>query len=142
DWVPWTHHHMSASFNYLRFISPNGFQTQSVLNNGDGVGANGDSSVRTRYGRLAWSFSPSNAVINELRFGWFKDRHSDQINPTLVPPETGLAQIAVGGQRHLGVSSDLPRLDPSENRFELADTLQHIAGRHSWKLGINLVRTQ
>ena len=47
---PRRRNHVSASFNYLRWISPNGFQTQAVLNNGEGVGANGNSSVRTRYG--------------------------------------------------------------------------------------------
>ena len=50
DWLPSQRNHISASFNYLRWISPDGFQTQAVLNNGEGVGANGNSSVRTRYG--------------------------------------------------------------------------------------------
>ena len=50
DWLPSQSHHVSASFNYLRWLSPNGFQTQAVLNDGEGVGANGNSSVRTRYG--------------------------------------------------------------------------------------------
>jgi carboxypeptidase family protein len=142
DWIPWRRHHLSASFNYLRFISPNGLQTQAALNNGEGVGDNGDSSVRTRYGRLSWSFGASGSSTNELRFGWFKDRHSDQINEALVPPETGLVQIAVAGQPFLGIGQDLPRIDPSENRFELADTFQRFMGGHTLKFGVNLIRTQ
>ncbi len=142
DWTPSERHHVSASFNYLRWLSPNGFQTQAVLNNGEGVGANGSSSVRTRYARLAWTFVPDGARINDLRLGWFKDRHSDNINPVLVPPETGLVQITVEGQANLGISSDLPRIDPSENRFELADGFSLVGGRHTWKFGAGLIRTQ
>ena len=58
DWSVSDRNHLSASFNYLKWVSPNGFQTQAVFNNGQGVGANGDSSVRTRYGRLAWTSIP------------------------------------------------------------------------------------
>ncbi|HEY1337885.1 MAG TPA: carboxypeptidase regulatory-like domain-containing protein, partial [Bryobacteraceae bacterium] len=68
DWMPSERHAVSASFNYLRFLSPNGYQTQAVLTNGEGVGANGDSSVRTRYARLSWRFVPTGSKINEVRF--------------------------------------------------------------------------
>ena len=142
DWSPSDRNRLSASFNYLRWISPNGYQTQAVLNDGSGVGNNGDSSVRTRYGRLTWTLLPAPTVVNEVRFGWFKDRHSDNINPQLVPPETGLVQIAVQGQQYLGVNSDLPRIDPSENRFQIADTLSIVKGRHSIKAGADLISTE
>jgi hypothetical protein len=66
-----------------------------------------------------------------LRFGWFKDRHADNTNPALVPPETGLVGITVEGQPNLGVNADLPRIDPNENRFEIADVLTSVMGRHS-----------
>ena len=142
DWLPTQRHHVSASFNYLRWISPNGFQTQAVLNNGEGVGANGNSSVRTRYGRMEWKFIPNGAKINELRFGWFKDRHADNLNQSLVPAATGLVQITVAGQPNLGVSADLPRLDPSENRWQITDGFTFVTGRHTLKFGFDLVRTQ
>lgn len=142
DWAPSQRHHVSGSFNFLRWISPNGFQTQAALNNGEGVGANGNSTVRTRYGRLAWRYIPTADSVNELRFGWFKDRHSDNINAKLVPPETGLVQIIVGGQPNLGVLQDLPRLDPSENRFQIAEGLTRVAGKHTLKFGADLVSTQ
>ena len=102
DWSASDRNHLSASFNYLKWLSPNGFQTQAVLNDGQGVGANGNSSVRTRYGRLAWTSIPRASRMNELRFGWFKDRHADNLNQSLVPPETGLVQITVEGQPYLG----------------------------------------
>jgi hypothetical protein len=141
DWLPAQGHRVSASFNYLRWISPNGFQTQAVLNDGSGVGDNGNSSVRTRYGRLEWMYLPGGARINEFRFGWFKDRHADNLNPSLTPG-TGLPQIIVEGQSNLGSSAQMPRIDPSENRFQLADNFTLIAGNHSWKFGFDLLNTE
>src|SRR5205814_787148 len=123
DWSPSERHHLSASFNYLRWISPNGFQTQTVLNNGEGLGANGNSSVRTRYARIEWMYVPAGTRIHEFRFGWFKDRHGDDLNPNLIPGATGPVQIIVAGQANLGSSPDLPRVDPSENRFQIADNV-------------------
>ncbi|HXA49054.1 MAG TPA: TonB-dependent receptor [Candidatus Acidoferrum sp.] len=142
DWLPSQQHRLSASFNYLRWISPNGFQTQSVLNNGEGYGANGDSSVRTRYGRLEWKYIPDGTRINEFRFGWFKDRHADNLNQSLVPGATGLINLTVEGQANLGVSSDLPRLDPSENRFQLADGVTWIHDRHTFRFGFDWLNTE
>jgi hypothetical protein len=135
-------HSVSASFNYLKWVSPNGFQTQGVLNNGEGLGANGSSSVRTRYGRISWTALGGDTKINELRFGWFKDRHSDNLSEELLPPGTGLVQIIVQGQPNLGVHAELPRLSPSENRFQLSETFTSIAGKHTWKLGADLVGTK
>ena len=142
DWLVSQRNRLSVSFNYLRWISPNGFQTQAALNDGSGVGDNGDSSVRTRYGRVEWRFIPDGSRINEFRFGWFKDRHADNLNPSLIPGATGLVQIAVEGLSNLGSSSDLPRLDPSENRFQIADGFTWIAGRHTAKFGFDVVRTE
>ena len=42
----------------MRWLSPNGIQTQAVLTNGNGVGGNANSTVRTRYARLAWTAIP------------------------------------------------------------------------------------
>jgi hypothetical protein len=142
DWLPSQQHRLSASFNYLRWISPNGFQTQSVLNNGEGYGANGDSSVRTRYGRFDWKYIPDGTRINEFRFGWFKDRHADNLNPSLIPGATGLINLTVEGQANLGVSSDLPRLDPSENRFQLADSFTWMRDRHTLRFGFDWLNTE
>jgi hypothetical protein len=142
DWQPTQQHHVSASFNYLRWISPNGFQTQSVVNDGSGVGANGNSSVRTRYGRLEWMYIPTGTHINEFRFGWFKDRQGDDVNPNLIPAATGLVQLTIEGVPNLGMSADLPRIDPSENRFQLTDNFTIVSSRHSWRFGFDLLNTE
>ncbi|HET8548959.1 MAG TPA: carboxypeptidase regulatory-like domain-containing protein, partial [Bryobacteraceae bacterium] len=63
---------LSASFNFLRWVSPNGIQTQAVLTNNNAASNNANSTVNTRYGRLSWTAIPSSSVVNEARFGWFK----------------------------------------------------------------------
>ncbi|MGH7461962.1 MAG: hypothetical protein ACREMA_13185, partial [Longimicrobiales bacterium] len=142
DWRPRDRDAFSFSFNYLRWISPNGIQTQAVLNNGNGVGNNANSTVRTRYGKASWTSVPTNSMVNELRFGWFKDRLFDDFAEGLVPPQTGRIQITVQGQTNLGVADAYPRLNPSENRYQLADNFTWTAGKHTWKFGVDFVNTR
>jgi hypothetical protein len=142
DWRPTERHSISASFNYLRWISPNGIQTQAVLNNGNGVGNNANSTVRTRYGRLSWTSIPTSTVVNELRYGWFKDRLFDDVSESLVPALTGRVQITVQGQTNLGVADAYPRLNPSENRHQIADNLTWTVGKHTFKTGFDFVSTR
>ncbi len=142
DWRPTEKHSISASFNYLRWISPNGIQTQAVLNNGNGVGNNANSTVRTRYGRLSWTSIPKSTVVNEVRYGWFKDRLFDDVAPELIPALTGRVQITVQGQTNLGVADAYPRLNPSENRHQFADNLTWTMGKHTLKAGADFVSTR
>jgi hypothetical protein len=142
DWRPTDKHAISASFNYLRWISPNGIQTQAVLNNGNGVGNNANSTVRTRYGRLSWTAIPTNTIVNELRYGWFKDRLFDDVSESLIPALTGRVAITVQGQANLGVADAYPRLNPSENRHQIADNLTYTRGKHTYKFGFDFVNTK
>jgi len=142
DWRPTDSDSFSFSFNYLRWISPNGIQTQAVLTNGNGIGNNANSTVRTRYGRAQWTRVVSPNSVNEARFGWFKDRLFDDVNPELIPPVTGRLGLTVAGQANLGTSIDYPRLNPSEQRFQFVDTLNWNIGRHGLKMGVDIFSTQ
>jgi len=142
DWRPTDRNSFSFSGNYLRWVSPNGIQTQAVLTNGNGIGNNANSTVRTRYGRAAWTSIPTNTMVNELRFGWFKDRLFDDVNPALIPAATGRLGLSVQGQSNLGTSIDYPRLNPSEQRFQIADALSWTKGKHSLKVGFDFASTQ
>ncbi|MBK7926346.1 MAG: TonB-dependent receptor [Bryobacterales bacterium] len=142
DWRPADRHSFSFSFNYLKWISPMGIQTGAALNNGAGIGGNGDSTVRTRYGRVSYTSIPTSTVVNELRYGWFKDRLFDDLNPEYLPAETGRIAIAVQGVSNLGVANYMPRLNPSENRHQIADNLTWTIGRHTLKMGGDIVSTQ
>lgn len=142
DWRPTDSDSFSFSLNYLRWISPNGIQTQAVLTNGNGVGNNANSTVRTRYGRAQWTRVVAPTAVNEFRFGWFKDRLFDDVNPELIPPVTGRLGLTVAGQANLGTSVDYPRLNPSEQRFQLVDTMNWNIGRHNLKFGGDYITTQ
>jgi hypothetical protein len=64
------------------------------------------------------------------------------VSESLIPPETGRVQITVQGQSNLGVADAYPRLNPSENRYQLADNLTWTVGRHTLKTGFDFVNTQ
>lgn len=142
DWRPVERHALSASFNYLRFLSPNGVQTAAVLNNGNGIGNNASSTVRARYGRLSWTFLPGAGVVNEFRFGWFKDKQFDFVSEQLSWPGIGMLGLTIQGQSNLGTGVNFPRLNPSENRYQFADTVSWTHGRHSWKAGVDILHTE
>src|SRR5439155_7805878 len=81
-------------------------------------------------------------MVNEFRFGWFKDRLFDYVNPALIPNETGPIGLTVAGQQNLGTATDYPRLNPSEQRFQFADNLTWTMGRHTMKFGVDVSTVQ
>jgi hypothetical protein len=142
DWRPNESHSISASVNYLRFLSPNGLQTGAAITTGGGVGNNANSTVQARYGRLSWIALPGVSFVNEFRFGWFKDKQYDYVNEDLALPGIGLLGLTIQGQTNLGTAVDYPRLNPSENRYQFADNLTWNKGRHTIKFGADVMTTQ
>jgi outer membrane receptor protein involved in Fe transport len=142
DWRPTDRHSFSASLNILRWVSPNGLQTQAVLNNGNGVGNNANSSVRAKYGRATWTMIPTNNSVNELRFGWFNDKQFDYPNDALAIPGIGFLGINITGQSNLGTATDYPRTNPLENRYQIADTFTITKSAHTVKVGFDFTRTE
>jgi hypothetical protein len=136
DYRPADRNSFSFSFNLLNWASPNGIQTGAVLNNGAALGSNGISTVKTRYGRAAWTSILRPNLVNEARFGWMKDRLFDDVNPDLLPP-TGTVTISVQGVSNLGGANYLPRVFPTEDRFQFADTLSWTQGKHLVKVGFD-----
>jgi outer membrane receptor protein involved in Fe transport len=142
DWRPSERNAISISLNVLRWVSPNGLQTQAVLNNGNGVGNNVNSSVRDKFGRVAWTSIPTPTMVNEFRFGWFNDKQYDYPNDALAIPGIGFLGIGITGQSNLGTATDYPRKNPLENRYQIADTLSWSRGKHSLKFGFDFLRTR
>jgi outer membrane receptor protein involved in Fe transport len=142
DWRPADRNSFSVSLNLLRWVSPNGLQTQGVLNNGNGVGNNANSSVRAKYGRFTWTALPTNASVNEFRFGWFADKQFDYPNDALGISGIGFLGIGITGQSNLGTATDYPRTNPSENRYQFADTYTLTKGKHTVKVGFDIMRTE
>lgn len=141
DWRPNEKNAVSLSLNFEHFYSPNGIQTGAVVTSGGALNSNGFDDVNTRYGRAQWTLTPGAALVNEARFGWFKDRQSDSVNPALLDPTLGALSVSVNGVA-IGSGNYLPRIQPSENRYEAADNLSYTVGRHSFKFGMDYFWTE
>src|SRR5437016_4116873 len=134
---------LSFSLSGLRWVSPHGIQaTGIVFNTGAAIGGNADSTVRDAYGRAQWTSVVNAHVVNEARFGWFKDRLFDTPNPDFLYPGLGLASLTVNSTSNLGIAPNYPRLNPSETRFEYADNLSWTHGAHAMKFGIDIAHTE
>ena len=138
DWRPTDRHALTASFNLLNFTSPNGAISSVAATNGSGVGTNGIQSAKTRTARLSETFIVSNSMVNEARFGWFKDRRGQDLSPELAPPNGLRSGLTVAGQSNLGVSTNIPNIQPSEDRYQFADNLSWTKGKHQIKFGVDL----
>jgi hypothetical protein len=79
-------------------------------------------------------------MVNEARFGWFKDRLFDDFNSDFIP-STGRLGITVASTP-VGTAIDYPRLNPSEQRFQYADNFSWTLGKHSLKIGADIISTQ
>ncbi len=141
DWRPTDRNSLSFSLNYQHFYSPNGIQTGAVVTSGGAINSNGYDDVNVRYGRAEWTYIVSPNIVNEARFGWFKDRQFDAVNNTLIDPTFGPISLSVGGQA-IGAGNYLPRIQPSENRYEVADNLSWTVGKHSFKFGFDYFWTE
>ena len=118
---------LSFSLSMLRWVSPHGIQsTGIVFPTGNAIGNNADSTVRNAYGRAQWTSIVTSSLVNEARFGWFKDRLHDPASDDFLFPGLGRASLTVNGTSNLGVAANYPRLNPSENRFSYADNLSWV----------------
>lgn len=134
---------LSFSLSMLRWVSPHGIQsTGIVFPTGNAIGNNGDSTVRNAYGRAQWTSIVTNSVVNEFRFGWFKDRLHDPASDDFLFPGLGRASLTVASTGNLGVAANYPRLNPSERRFSFADNLNWVMGAHNFKFGVDIATTQ
>ncbi len=141
DYFATDRNHFTASFNYQHMVSPNGIQTAATVTSGSQITSNGDDVVRVRNGKLSWIAIPTNTITNEARFGWFTDRQADTFDDALLAPNLGYLVLSVNGQA-IGSTNYLPRVEPNEQRFQFADNLTWIKGRHSLKFGFDMASTE
>ncbi|MBV9503711.1 MAG: TonB-dependent receptor [Acidobacteriia bacterium] len=138
DWRPTDKHAFTASFNLLDFTSPNGDVNSVAATDGSGIGANGNQYASTRTANFAYTYIATNSAVNEFRFGWFKDRRSQSVNPAFAPPNGLLSGLTVQGQGNLGVSVNLPNVQPTEDRFQYTDSVSWTKGAHQVKFGFDI----
>ena len=141
DWRPSDRNTFSFDLNAMRWVSPHGIQTQSVLTSGNMLGNNGNSTVQDKYGKASWTSVVTSNSVNEMRFGWFKDRLSDPGASDLYPAETGPLYVTVAGST-VGAAQAYPRTYPSENRYQIVDNYSWTRGAHSVKFGMDFQTTQ
>ncbi len=131
----------TAEFNFLRWLSPNGIQTGLSSTSGAGITGNGDDSVRVRNGKFAWNFVPTSSFVNSFRFGLDTDRQADSFDQAELGGGLGYLDVSVGGVQ-LGPATYLPRLEPSETRYEFSDDASMVKGQHTMKFGFNFFTTE
>ena len=70
----------STSFNFLRWVSPNGIQTGLSSTSGAGISGDGDDTVTVRNGKATWTFVPNGRWVNAFRYGLATDRQADSFD--------------------------------------------------------------
>ena len=124
----------SASFNFLRWKSPNGIQTGLSSTTGAGITGNGDDSVAVRNGKATWTFVPNGSWVNSFRYGLDTDRQADGFDQAELGGGLGYLDVSVAGVQ-LGPATYLPRVEPLEIRNEFADDVSWAKGKHLFKIG-------
>jgi hypothetical protein len=125
----------SASFNFLRWKSPNGIQTGLSSTTGAAITGNGDDSVTVRNGKFTWTWVPKSNFVNEFRYGLDTDRQADTFDQAELGGGLGYLDVSVGGVQ-LGPATYLPRVQPLEVRNEFSDDVSWTIGKHSVKYGV------
>jgi len=131
----------SASFNFLHHRSPNGIQTSATSTSGAALTGNGDDAVTVRNGHVSWTSVPTSSFVNEFRFGVATDRQWDGFDDAELGQGLGYLQVSVNSQA-IGPASYLPRIEPSETRFQFQDNATWTKGHHTMKFGVDIATTQ
>src|ERR1700733_2001435 len=124
---------LSASFNFLRWLSPNGIQTGLSSTTGAAITGNGDDTVSVRNGKLTWTYVPTSSLVNSFRYGLDTDRQADGFDQAELGGGLNYLDVSVGGVQ-LGPATYLPRVEPLETRNEFADDLTWTKGTHTVKV--------
>ena len=131
----------SASFNFLHERSPNGIQSAISSTSGSAITGNGDDAVTVRNGRAVWTTIVASNFVNELRFGMASDRQADTFDNAELGGGLGYLQVSGNGTQ-LGPANYLPRVEPSELRFQFQDNATWTKGTHTIKFGADIATTE
>ena len=132
---------LTASFNFMHDLSPNGIQTSVSSTSGSALTGNGDDAVTVRNGSLAWISILTPRFVNEFRFGVATDRQADTFDNAELGQGLGYLQVSVNGTG-LGPANYLPRVEPSERRFQFQDNATWTKGTHTIKFGADIATTE
>ena len=132
DWNATPRNQFSSTVNILRWDSPNGIQTAPT--HGYQETANGSDNVANETVIGRWSSSVTPTFFSDLRAQWGRDFE------TQMPNGPG-PYISVTNGINFGMANFLPRSAyPDEKRWQVAQNLSWMHGRHTLKFGYDLTR--
>ena len=129
----------TIGMNLVNYSTVHGGVTSIAPTDGSAVGTNYNQATHVRNVHLSNTYLVSGSMVNEARFGFSVDRRQQGLASDLLPPDGLLSAVTVAGQGSLGVSSNqLPNIQPTERRFDLADDFSQTHGKHQLKYGMDL----
>src|SRR5216683_1379803 len=155
DWQVNSRNHASFEVNRLRWASPAGIQTSAVVFNG--VSSFGNDYVDVTFGIAKLDTVITNHISNQARYQYGRDFEFEYgqtptpyekanlmgptgggyTNPLGAPPS-----VSITNAFSFGTPNFLNRAAlPDERRWQLADTLNWVRGRHNVKFGGDYVHT-
>jgi hypothetical protein len=142
DWNVTSKHHVSVSYNRLRWASPAGIQTAGVVNRG--IESFGNDYVKEDWGIARLTSSFSTTLTNELRYQIGRDfEYENGQNPISGEPVSAQGvspQVLIGGVGlfAFGKPNFLDRRAfPKEMRNQVADTFSWSHGTHLLRFGFD-----
>ncbi|RSL16973.1 carboxypeptidase family protein [Edaphobacter aggregans] len=156
DWQINSRNHASFEVNRLRWSSPAGIQTASTVT--DGIASFGNDYVRVTFGIAKLDTVITSHITNEIRYQYGRD-FEFEFNQTPTPYEqTNLVGPTPGGAytNPLGLPPSVTITNgftfgtpnflnrqalPDERRWQVADTVNWVHGRHNFKFGGDYIHT-
>jgi hypothetical protein len=133
DWQVSQNNLFTASYNYLKWDSPNGIQTQPVV--AFAQSGNGGDDVRVDSLNLRLVSTLKASMLNEARFQYARDF---EFEPTNRPDMVG---ATIEGFQ-VGPPTFLPRpAFPDEKKLQYVDNFSIVHGPHTVKFGADIIRT-
>jgi hypothetical protein len=155
DWQINSRNHASFEVNRLRWSSPAGIQTAATVT--DGISSFGNDYVRVTFGIAKLDTVINDHLTNEVRYQYgrdfefeFNQAPSPYENNYLVGPTPGgytnplglPPSFSITNGFTFGTQNFLNRAAlPDERRWQVADTVNWIHGRHNFKFGGDYLHT-
>lgn len=139
DWHINSSNVFTATYNWLKWDSPAGIQTQAT--NTRARDNFGDDFVRARFLNLRLASTISPTLINEARFQWGQDNEYQFSQPPLAGEPTSSIggrspQTFINNGFTFGIPEFLERVAfPDERRTQFADTVTWTSNNHTLKFG-------
>ena len=139
DWHINSNNVFTATYNWLKWDSPAGIQTQAT--NTRARDNFGDDFVRARFLNLRLASTFSSKLVNEARFQYGQDFEYEFSQPPLAGEPTNSVggrspQTFINNAFTFGIPEFLERTAfPDERRTQFADTLTYTTGNHTLKFG-------